>query len=177
MENISRRNFMKGVGALAVATAATGLLGGCSDGSLIADATGINNAAEIRGVKMTVRQVLYGNDMSSGTIYVIPKVVIQNNGAGPIPVDPANGSFKVIINGNQEMVLNANTMAELKTMSPITKATLKRDESRSGYLCSKATNVGTPKYVYIVYYPYPEDTKTALRCKILESQWRVTGSL
>lgn len=177
MENISRRNFMKGVGAMAVATAATGLLGGCSDGSLIADATGLDETANLKGVKMTVREVLYGTDMSTGTIYILPKVVIQNSGAGGIPVDPANGSFKVIVNGNQEMVLNANTMAELKTMSPITKDTLNRGMSRSGYLCSKGTNIGTPKYVYVVFYPNPADSKTALRCKILRNQWGITGTL
>ena len=37
MENISRRNFMKGVGAVALATAATGLLSGCGDGGLIVE--------------------------------------------------------------------------------------------------------------------------------------------
>ena len=176
MENISRRNFMKGVGAVALATAATGLLSGCGDSMVIEDASGLNDTANMNGIKMTVREVLYGTDLSSGTVYVIPKVVIQNSTAAGIPVDPT-GSFRIIVNGTDEMVLNESTMAEMKTLSAVSNKTLSRGMSETGYLCSKATNVGTPKYVYVMFYPNPADTKTALRCKIMKNQWGIIGSL
>lgn len=169
MENISRRNFMKGVGALAVATAATGLLGGCSDGSLIVDATGLNNAAEMKGIKMTVRRLAYAA-YGDGTYYFVPEVLISNSGATGVPLDPENGSFEVWLNGKTKLNISKETMARLDSSTDFNKMdtrTLSRNQQEKGCLCAKGTGVSSFNYVYVVFYPNPSDAKTALRCKIL----------
>ena len=177
MDNISRRNFMKGVGAVALATATTGLLGGCSDGNVVIEAVGVNEEAEYKGVSITVREVLYALDRSSGMFYVVPKVAIKNNGAAGIPVDVSKGSFDILVNGSERLTLNADTMKELQNLSPLEAKTLNRGGSQTGYLCGKGKNTSTPKYVYIAFYPNPEDNKTCLRCKVLQNQWKLLGSL
>lgn len=177
MENISRRNFMKGVGTVALAAAATGLLGGCSDGSVVVTADGLNNDAEYKGIKLTVREVLYAWDVKGGSFYVVPKVVVQNNSAAGIPVDPANGSFEILVNGSSKLTVNSDTMAELKTLSGITTRTLSRGGTSVGYICGTGSKVATVNYAYITYYPNPADTKTCLRCKIPQNQWKLLGTL
>ncbi len=172
MENISRRNFMKGVGALAVATAATGLLGGCGDGSLIADATGLNDTAELKGVKMTVRKLSYAS-YSDGTYYFVPEVLVSNNGATAVPLDPAGGSFDIYLNGSSKLNISKDTMARLDNSMDVTKMdtrTLSRGQQEKGCICAKGTGVSTFNYIYVVFYPNPADTKTILRCKILAKE-------
>lgn len=168
MENISRRNFMKGVGAVALATAATGLLSGCGDGGLIVDANGLNDTANLKGVKMTVRKLCYATD-SDGNYYIIPEVLIRNETPAKLLLDPAGGSFEVRLNGTTPLNITEESMARLNNsndMSKLEKQTLKRDQQDKGWICAKG-NVSTQfNYVYIIYYPNPDDQKTALRCKI-----------
>ncbi len=168
MENISRRNFMKGVGAVALATAATGLLSGCGDNSVIADASGLNDTANLKGVKMTVRKLCYATD-SDGNYYIIPEVLIRNETPASLPVDPTGGSFEVRLNGSTLLNITDESMARLNNssdMSKLGKQTLSRNQQDKGWICAKG-NVSTQfNYVYIIYYPNPNDQKTALRCKI-----------
>ena len=169
MENISRRNFMKGVGALAVATAATGLLSGCGDDSLVVDATGLNNAVEMKGVKMTVRRLAYAA-YGDGTYYFVPEVLISNSGATGVPLDPENGSFEVWLNGKTKLNISKETMARLDSSKDFNKMdtrNLSRGQQEKGCLCAKGTGVTTFNYVWVVFYPNPNDRKTAMRCKIL----------
>lgn len=168
MENISRRTFMKGVGAVALATAATGLLSGCGDDGLIVDANGLNDTANLKGVKMTVRKLCYATD-SDGNYYIIPEVLIRNETPAKLLLDPAGGSFDVRLNGTTPLNITEESMARLNNsndMSKLEKQTLKRDQQDKGWICAKG-NVSTQfNYVYIIYYPNPDDQKTALRCKI-----------
>ncbi len=168
MENISRRNFMKGVGAVALATAATGLLGGCSDGSLVVDANGLNDTAEMKGVKMTVRKLYYAA-YGDGTYYFVPEVLVSNSGATAVPVDPTGGSFAIYLNGSTKLDISKTTMARLDNsveMSPMESRTLSRSQQEKGCLCAKGTGVSGFNYIWVIFYPNPDDTKTALRCKI-----------
>ncbi len=168
MENISRRNFMKGVGAVALATAATGLLSGCGDGGLIVDANGLNDTANLKGVKMTVRKLCYATD-SDGNYYIIPEVLIRNETPAKLLLDPTGGSFEIRLNGSTPLNITEESMARLNNsndMSKLEKQTLKRDQQDKGWICAKG-NVSTRfDYVYIIYYPNPDDQKTALRCKV-----------
>lgn len=175
MENISRRNFMKGVGALAVATAATGLLGGCSDGGLVANATGIGNDVELKGIKMTIRRLAYGA-YADGTYYFVPEILIRNNGAASVPLDPENGSFEIWLNGKTKLNISKETMARLDSSTDYHKMDARKlsyGQQEKGCICAKGTGVSTFNYVYIVFYPNPEDQKTVMRCKILEKEAKV----
>lgn len=168
MENISRRNFMKGVGAMALATAATGLLGGCGDNSLIVNVNGLNEVAEMKGVRMTVRKLSY-TAYSDGTYYFVPEVLVSNSGATGVPVKPTGGSFEVWLNGSSRLEITSESMARLDNSKEFTKMdtrTLSRGQQEKGCLCAKGTGVSSFDYVYVVFYPNPDDKLTALRCKI-----------
>ena len=168
MENISRRNFMKGVGAMALATAATGLLGGCGDSSLIVNVSGLNEVAELKGVKMTVRKLSYGA-YADGTYYFVPEVLVSNSGATGVPVKPTEGSFEIWLNGSNRLTINAETMARLDNSKDLTKMstrTLSRGQQEKGCLCAKGEGVSSFDYVYVIFYPNPDDKLTALRCRI-----------
>lgn len=168
MENISRRNFMKGVGAVALATAATGLLSGCGDNGLIVDANGLNDTANLKGVKMTVRKLCYATD-SAENYYIIPEILIRNETPTSLPVYPTGGSFEVRLNGSTLLNITDESMARLNNssdMSKLEKQSLARNQQDKGWICAKG-NVSTRfDYVHIIYYPNPDDKKTALRCKI-----------
>ncbi len=168
MENISRRNFMKGVGAVALATAATGLLGGCGDGSMIADASGLDETANLKGLKMTIRKLCYTTD-NDGNYYILPQVLIRNETPFSVPVNPTGGSFEIRLNGTTPLSITEETMTRLNNsmdMSKLSAADLSRNEQVKGWLCAKG-NVSTQfNYVYVIFYPNANDTKTALRCKI-----------
>lgn len=175
MENISRRNFMKGVGAVALVTAATGLLSGCGDDGLIVDANGLNDTAELKGVKMTVRRLSYAA-YNDGTYYFVPEVLINNNSAAGIPLKPAGGSFELWLNGSTKLNISDETMARLDSSKDFTRMdsrTLSRGQYEKGSLCGKGTGVSSFNYLYVIFYPNPEDQKTALRCKISAKEAKV----
>ena len=54
---LTRRGFLKSVGAATLAVAAVGLLGGCEGGEMVGNAIGLNDTAELKGIKMTVRSL------------------------------------------------------------------------------------------------------------------------
>lgn len=56
---LTRRGFLKSVGAATLAVAAVGLLGGCEGGEMVGNANGLNDTAELKGIKMTVRSLAY----------------------------------------------------------------------------------------------------------------------
>lgn len=168
MENISRRSFMKGVGAMALATAASGLLGGCSDGSMYVDATGLNEVAEMKGVRMTVRKMSY-TQYEGGSYYFVPEVLISNSGATGVPVKPTGGSFEVWLNGSSRLEITTESMARLdngKEFIKMETRTLSRGQQEKGCLCAKGSSAASLNYVYVIFYPNPDDKLTALRCKI-----------
>ena len=58
---LTRRGFLKSVGAATLAVAAVGLLGGCEGGEMVGNANGLNDTAELKGIKMTVRSLAYAS--------------------------------------------------------------------------------------------------------------------
>ena len=108
----SRRVFLKSAAAAALAVSAAGLTA-CGSGDLVANAKGLNDTAELREIKMTVRSLSYGY-ASDGTFYLVPEVLINNGSAAGIPIDPANGSFKLRVNGSKDLTMDSGTMAFLK---------------------------------------------------------------
>lgn len=169
---MTRREFMKSVGAASLAVAAAGLLSGCSGGDVIASANGINDVANMDQIKMTVRSLSYGYD-SNGTLYVVPEVLLNNGTAAGIPVAPENGSFRLSVNGTLDMNINEETMAFLKknkSWNAVDSRTLNRGQYEQGHLCGTLQNAPAFNYVYVIFYPNPYDTKTYLRCKISKSE-------
>ena len=160
---------MKGVGAMATAAAATGLLGGCgATGDVYDDANGLNSVAQLKGIKMTVRSLSYAN-YSDGTYYIAPEVLIKNDSAAGVPLNPTGGSFEVYINGTNKLDITADSMARLKksnSMNAIEARTLSRGQQEKGYICAKGSNATKFNYVYVIFYPNANDKHTYLRCKI-----------
>lgn len=95
---LTRRDFMKSVGAASLAVAAAGLLGGCEEADLVGNATGTGDTAELRDIKMRVKSVSYAS-YSDGTYYFVPQIRIYNGTAVGIPLEPTGGSFRIRLNG------------------------------------------------------------------------------
>lgn len=166
--NMNRRTFLKTAGAASLAVAASSLLGGCSGGELVETGTGLNNTIDLRGVQMTVRSLAYVN-YSSGVFYMLPEIQIRNETAAGIPVKPTGGSFKLLVNGTNELTIDADTMAILdknRDLTAMKSRTLSRGQSERGYLCAKGSGVSKFSYVQIIYYPNPSDAKTYLSCRV-----------
>lgn len=84
---LTRRGFLKSVGAATLAVAAVGLLGGCEGGEMVGNANGLNDTAELKGIKMTVRSLAYAS-YSDGTFYLVPEVAHQQRQRGRDPAEP-----------------------------------------------------------------------------------------
>lgn len=136
---LTRRGFLKSVGAATLAVAAVGLLGGCEGGEMVGNANGLNDTAELKGIKMTVRSLAYAS-YSDGTFYLVPEVLI-------------NSDTMAILNKNSK--LNA-----------LDTRTLNRGQYAKGHLCGKGSGVSKFNYVQVLFYPNPQDAKTYLCCKI-----------
>lgn len=164
---MTRRNFIKTAAAAALAVSLSGLTA-CGSGELVATANGLNDTAELKGIKMTVRKLAYAN-RSDGSYYIMPEVLINNGSAAGIPLNPTGGSFKLRINGSKDLTIDSGTMAVLKKgeeMSPIATRTLNRGQYEKGYLCGKGTGVTKFDYVQVLFFPNPQDSSTYLSCKI-----------
>lgn len=131
---LTRRGFLKSVGAATLAVAAVGLLGGCEGGEMVGNANGLNDTAELKGIKMTVRSLAYAS-YSDGTFYLVPEVLINNGSAAGIPLNPTGGSFKLRVNGSEELDINSDTMAILdknSKLNALDTRTLNRGPVRKG---------------------------------------------
>ena len=158
---LTRRGFLKSVGAATLAVAAVGLLGGCEGGELVGNANGLNDTAELKGIKMTVRSLAYAS-YSDGTFYLVPEVLINNGSAAGIPLNPTGGSFKLRVNGSEELDINSDTMAILNKNSKLNALdtrTLNRGQYAKGHLCGKGSGVSKFDYVQVLFYPNPQDAK------------------
>lgn len=160
--------ILKSVGAATLAVAAVGLLGGCEGGEMVGNANGLNDTAELKGIKMTVRSLAYAS-YSDGTFYLVPEVLINNGSAAGIPLNPTGGSFKLRVNGSKELDINSDTMAILDKnaeLNALDTRTLNRGQYEKGHLCGKGSGVSKFDYVQVLFYPNPQDAKTYLCCKI-----------
>ena len=165
---LTRRGFLKSVGAATLAVAAVGLLGGCEGGEMVGNAIGLNDTAELKGIKMTVRSLAYAS-YSDGTFYLVPEVLINNGSAAGIPLNPTGGSFKLRVTGSKELDINSDTMAILdknSKLNALETRTLNRGQYAKGHLCGKGSGVSKFDYVQVLFYPNPQDAKTYLCCKI-----------
>lgn len=165
---LTRRGFLKSVGAATLAVAAVGLLGGCEGGEMVGNANGLNDTAELKGIKMTVRSLAYAS-YSDGTFYLVPEVLINNGSAAGIPLNPTGGSFKLRVNGSEELDINSDTMAILdknSKLNALDTRTLNRGQYAKGHLCGKGSGALKFDYVQVLFYPNPQDAKTYLCCKI-----------
>lgn len=145
---LTRRGFLKSVGAATLAVAAVGLLGGCEGGEMVGNANGLNDTAELKGIKMTVRSLAYAS-YSDGTFYLVPEVLINNGSAAGIPLNPTGGSFKLRVNGSEELDINSDTMAILNKNSKLNALdtrTLNRGQYAKGHLCGKGSGVSKFNY-------------------------------
>ena len=82
----SRRVFLKSAAAAALAVSAGGLAA-CGSGDLVANAKGLNDTAELRDIKMTVRSLSYGS-ASDGTFYLVPEVLMARRTRAAHPEIP-----------------------------------------------------------------------------------------
>lgn len=167
----SRRVFLKSAAAAALAVSAAGLTA-CGSGDLVANAKGLNDTAELREIKMTVRSLSYGYDSDGGTFYLVPEVLINNGSAAGIPIDPANGSFKLRVNGSKDLTMDSGTMAFLKKnkgWNAMEKRTLNRGQYEKGHLCGTGKDISFD-YVQILFFPNPQDNKTYLSCKVYKKE-------
>lgn len=165
----SRRVFLKSAAAAALAVSAAGLTA-CGSGDLVANAKGLNDTAELREIKMTVRSLSYGS--SGGTFYLVPEVLINNGSAAGIPIDPANGSFKLRVNGSKDLTIDSEAMAFLeknKSWNAMEKRTLNRGQYEKGHLCGTGKDISFD-YVQILFFPNPQDQKTYLSCKVYKKE-------
>lgn len=165
----SRRVFLKSAAAAALAVSAAGLTA-CGSGDLVANAKGLNDTAELRDIKMTVRSLSYGS--SDGTFYLVPEVLINNGSAAGIPIDPANGSFKLRVNGSKDLTMDSESMAFLKknkSWNAMEKRTLNRGQYEKGHLCGTGKDISFD-YVQILFFPNPQDNKTYLSCKVYKKE-------
>lgn len=154
---LTRRGFLKSVGAATLAVAAVGLLGGCEGGEMVGNANGLNDPAELKGIKMTVRSLAYAS-YSDGTFYLVPEVLINNGSAAGIPLNPTGGSFKLRVNGSEELDINSDTMAILdknSKLNALDTRTLNRGQYAKGHLCGKGSGVSKFDYVQVLFYPNP----------------------
>ena len=106
----------------------------------------------------------------------MPEVLINNNSAAGIPLKPAGGSFELWLNGSTKLNISDETMARLDSSKDFTRMdsrTLSRGQYEKGSLCGKGTGVSSFNYLYVIFYPNPEDQKTALRCKIYAKEAKV----
>ena len=158
----SRRVFLKSAAAAALAVSAAGLTA-CGSGDLVANAKGLNDTAELREIKMTVRSLSYGY-ASDGTFYLVPEVLINNGSAAGIPIDPANGSFKLRVNGSKDLTIDSGTMAFLKK-----NKSWNAMEKRTLNLCGTGKDISFD-YVQILFFPNPQDNKTYLSCKVYKKE-------
>ena len=152
---LTRRGFLKSVGAATLAVAAVGLLGGCEGGEMVGNANGLNDTAELKGIKMTVRSLAYAS--------------YSDGSAAGIPLNPTGGSFKLRVNGSEELDINSDTMAILdknSKLNALETRTLNRGQYAKGHLCGKGSGVSKFNYVQVLFYPNPQDAKTYLCCKI-----------
>ena len=162
----SRRVFLKSAAAAGLAVSAA-----CGSGDLVANAKGLNDTAELREIKMTVRSLSYGY-ASDGTFYLVPEVLINNGSAAGIPIDPANGSFKLRVNGSKDLTMDSGTMAFLKKnkgWNAMEKRTLNRGQQEKGHLCGTGKDISFD-YVQILFFPNPQDNKTYLSCKVYKKE-------
>lgn len=137
---LTRRGFLKSVGAATLAVAAVGLLGGCEGGEMVGNANGLNDTAELKGIKMTVRSLAFAN-YSDGTFYLVPEVLIKNGSAAGIPLNPTGGSFKLRVNGSKELDINSDTMAILDKnaeLNALDARTLNRGQYEKGHRAARA---------------------------------------
>lgn len=165
----SRRVFLKSAAAAALAVSAAGLTA-CGSGDLVANAKGLNDTAELRDIKMTVRSLSYGD--ADGTFYLVPEVLINNGSAAGIPIDPANGSFKLRVNGSKDLTIDSESMAFLKknkSWNAMEKRTLNRGQQEKGHLCGTGKDISFD-YVQILFFPNPQDNKTYLSCKVYKKE-------
>lgn len=151
-QTFSRRGFLKGAAAAALAVSAMGLTG-CST-----DAGAEPSTAVILGD--------YKVDLD------LKRSVLGKNGDGSatgIPLNPTGGSFKLRVNGSEELDINSDTMAILNKNSKLNALdtrTLNRGQYAKGHLCGKGSGVSKFNYVQVLFYPNPQDAKTYLCCKI-----------
>lgn len=171
-QKITRRVFLKGAAMGALAVSASALLSGCGgDAPLTASATGLNDFAEVQGVRMTIRKMSYIED-ENGTFYLMPDVLIKNNSSANIPLYPEQGSFLLRVNGSTNLTLNKNTMALLKNyegMNALRSLTLSNGgRQESGFLCGMDTEGKVSKidYAEVFFYPNPKDTRSYLCCRV-----------
>lgn len=171
-QNISRRNFMKGTAAVALATATSGLLGGCASSDLVGDAVGLGKAAELSNISMTVNAIYSYSDRSTNKFYIVPKVTIRNEGAAAVAVKPVSGNFRIIVNGSTELTCDKDAASILEDFNGVTamvSSSINRGQKAQGCLCGSGPRGTALDYVTIIFYPNEADRHTYLRCKITET--------
>ena len=99
-------------------------------------------------------------------------MLINNGSAAGIPIDPANGSFKLRVNGSKDLTIDSGTMAFLKknkSWNAMEKRTLNRGQQEKGHLCGTGKDISFD-YVQILFFPNPQDNKTYLSCKVYKKE-------
>ena len=167
-DKMTRRTFMKGAAVMA-AVSLSGMLAGCGESTdLYADASGVNNWADLQGIKMRVTSVGYIS-YNDGSFYIVPKIEIRNDGVLSVQINPTKGSFKVLLDRKAELVPDSASMKAIensKDLKPIATQNVARGSKASGCICVKGKSVSTFDRLQIIYYPMASDKTTYLRCTI-----------
>ena len=173
MENkIDRRGFLKGAGTVALAAAATTLLGGCTDETYSVSVVGLNKTAVLSDIRMTVRKVYAVWDMINKSYYVMPQVVIRNDGAMSISVEPVDGNFALVRDGVEltcdKAAQNTITESTTKVAPLMMPVTLNHGNQTSGFICGRGSTKLNGGPLSVIFYPNPNVTTTYLVCRIPE---------
>lgn len=169
---LTRRDFLKSAAVTALAVSMSGMLTSCDDGELVGAATGLNKTAELSNIRMTVRELGVVAETGSKTCYLVPKLVIRNEGALAVAVDPAKGSFKVVVDGKTDLTVDASTMKKVtdsSKLTPVLSQSLKHGNQASGSICAMGKDLVDWKYADVIFYPSIDDKKTYLRCRIYKN--------
>lgn len=128
-EKMTRRTFMKGAAAAAVAVSLSGMLAGCGENGLAQDEVRVGAfIVKVYNVKGTIGGTSYGDD-SGNRIGATVKLTYNSSGSGTVEY-PYNGMFSAKIDGTDMNVLKPTSGTLKASNQPILGAFMKENETQ-----------------------------------------------
>lgn len=143
---LTRRDFMKCAGITVLAVGAAGILTGCEDGGATgATITGTNKTGTLKGIKITVTEVIkepasIGNLEYTTNEYVYPRLKIEN-ASGKFFEGFVRTNFETTVDGKQLDIEAASGGAYIKALAKgynvidLNGVALQNGDVRNGVLC------------------------------------------
>ena len=174
----TRREFIKGIGAVTVAVSVSGMLAGCGDDK-VAEGSGLNWPQTQNNVTMTIQEIKYtvGQDAGQSYLYFYPKVKIESSNALPISVQPQK-SFLMKLDGKTELICddNAKNMASVYGIQVLSDKTLKGGESVSGYIYGRVLGQNKWNKLNTCYYLNVDDTRYKITIDVYKNDMSLVSS-